>query len=41
MRPVRCAVNFNEILQKEVGGQESRDSVNEKCVFASQKLIRM
>lgn len=45
MRAVRCAVNFNEILQTEAGLEEmwaeSRDTVNEKCAFASPKLIRM
>lgn len=44
MRAVRCAVNFNEILQKVVGLEqmwaESTDTVDEICVFASQKLIR-
>lgn len=36
MRAVRCAVNFNEILQTEAGLEEmwaeSRDTVNEKNV---------
>lgn len=45
MRAVRCAVNFNEILQTEAGLEEmwaeSRDTVNEKYAFASPKLIRM
>lgn len=45
MRAVRCAVNFNEILQKVVGLEEmyaeSTDTVTEKCVFASQKLPSM
>lgn len=39
MRAVRCVVNFNEILQKEVGLEEmwatvKIDTVKEKCVKA-------
>lgn len=45
MRPVRCAVNFNDILQIEGGLEEmwaeSRDTVNEKFIFAIPKPIRM
>lgn len=43
MRAVRCVVNFNEILQKEVGLEEmwatvKIDTVKEKCVKAHQNV---